>query len=56
MNIVCLLRSHSAKANMPRKRRTQASPQASQACTITSVSLLVRNWWPSACNSGISSW
>ena len=40
MNSVSRLRSHSAKANMPRKRSTQSSPQASQACTITSVSLL----------------
>ena len=38
---------------MPRNRCTQASPHASQACTITSVSLLVRNMWPSACSSGI---
>jgi hypothetical protein len=29
------LRSHSAKANMPRKRLTQSSPQDSQACTMT---------------------
>ena len=53
-NSVSRFRSQSANVNiLPRNARRRASPQASHAWTITSVSLLVRNTWPSAATSEI---
>ena len=43
--------SQRANANWPLKRRTQRSPQASKAWTMTSVSDAVRNRWPEATSS-----
>ena len=42
-------------ANWPLNRAKACSPQASQAWTITSVSLCVRNRWPRASSSARSS-
>ena len=47
--------SHTAKANMPRKRRTQSMPSSSYWWAMTSVSQPLRKRWPLAMSSSRSS-
>jgi hypothetical protein len=55
MNSVFCRSSQTANANMPLKRRRHSVPHSSQAWTMTSVSLRVRNVWPRASSSASTS-